>query len=370
MGKYPGILSVDAGESSLMESFSVRALEGNTPVESKQTVEVMKMAAAAGLDLNEKCATHVGPWFHHRHNIVEEIIQALQYTIEDESQEAALRLDHSLRRLLMIFDGGADVTPAAVVSALWEYVDVKGGLSVIDRSLRPPCPLLAALQLMIREISFPAEVDLLLVDNLIGEKMSKIAFYKRISSRPLRSYLDLEQRGKPSVRSEFVRWLDHYMELSNVQRDADLRQEGEEPTSCPICAEDMISSLVLTSCGHQFHEKCISTWLRGGGQGKCAICKTRVDQSKTLRHVPPLRNLQCTYIDDEKKRCPNHVVQTICPTFLIPVSTPNCPDHLIEHGFPATRGRTLHLSCMVNNCPHKQTIPPAMKRGVRHFYGE
>ena len=365
---HPGILSTNAGDSSLMDSFMFIKEE-----ESKQTVKVMKMAAAAGLDLNEKCFPHIGPWFRYLNNIVEQEIHILQVPgVDDELPDDMAWVDLTLRRMMTKFDGGADVSPAAIVSALWEFMDLMGE-SKIARGRRPQFPLQAALQLMIREISFPSDVDHSLVDALIAEKMEKVAYYKKITSSPPQAYLKFEGRGAPAVRSVFRRWLDHYMELSNLQRDNDLRQEGEEPVSCPICTEDMLSGLILTSCGHQFHEKCIGSWLGGAGGGKCAICKKKVVLQHMLRNVPPLRNLQCAHReDDEKRRCRNDVVQWICPAFLIPISMPLCPLHLREKKLYANVGQNIQLGCIGDNCPHSRAAAETKAKfhGVRNFYGE
>lgn len=45
--------------------------------------------------------------------------------------------------------------------------------------------------------------------------------------------------------------------------------------NCPICLETLTSTTTIsTTCGHVFHENCLTQWFRTSGDRKCPNCKT------------------------------------------------------------------------------------------------
>jgi len=45
--------------------------------------------------------------------------------------------------------------------------------------------------------------------------------------------------------------------------------------TCPICFDEMESDCCVTTCGHCFHEACISRWTQS--TGKCPICRKKLE---------------------------------------------------------------------------------------------
>ena len=52
------------------------------------------------------------------------------------------------------------------------------------------------------------------------------------------------------------------------------RETPKEPNACPICLEDLKSSLCILGCGHVFHSKCEETWRQNSET--CATCRKEV----------------------------------------------------------------------------------------------
>ncbi len=67
-------------------------------------------------------------------------------------------------------------------------------------------------------------------------------------------------------------------------RRADMHQRlqwaMEHP--CAICSDDMTAPSMTPCCMHVFCEGCITSWLRGPGQGKCPMCRTAITTSVRL----------------------------------------------------------------------------------------
>lgn len=54
--------------------------------------------------------------------------------------------------------------------------------------------------------------------------------------------------------------------------------------NCSICLGEITKSFFVTSCGHMFHIKCISTWLKRSG--KCPLCRNIV--IPTMENIYPI----------------------------------------------------------------------------------
>ena len=57
------------------------------------------------------------------------------------------------------------------------------------------------------------------------------------------------------------------------------REEFHKPQSCSICLETVVDSR-QESCGHQFHEECIKTWIKIQGKDPhCPVCKEKIEMT-------------------------------------------------------------------------------------------
>ena len=53
-----------------------------------------------------------------------------------------------------------------------------------------------------------------------------------------------------------------------------------EPETCCICLDDLISEIVITSCQHKYHKQCLSTWF--SYKRSCPLCSKMI-----ITHVDP-----------------------------------------------------------------------------------
>lgn len=89
-----------------------------------------------------------------------------------------------------------------------------------------------------------------------------------------------------------LQWIRKYSEDIMIPKQSSLNASKWRASSlgeCPICFYDMIvpvkyfecDKLESTSCGHVFHQRCISKWLKNADT--CPMCNNAVVREKTDR---------------------------------------------------------------------------------------
>ena len=57
-------------------------------------------------------------------------------------------------------------------------------------------------------------------------------------------------------------------------KDDQIQVKMKEPNVCPICIEELDSSICVLGCGHMFHSKCEEEWRARSGM--CSVCREEV----------------------------------------------------------------------------------------------
>ena len=92
-----------------------------------------------------------------------------------------------------------------------------------------------------------------------------IASYRYTRSSPPADSVRPRRRDNLSIRRrmEIVGRLPHVVDL--------------EEKACSICLAESPPERVVLSCGHVYHETCVTEWMRRARFARCPLCRTRLD---------------------------------------------------------------------------------------------
>ncbi|KAF1780957.1 Zinc finger, RING/FYVE/PHD-type [Phytophthora cactorum] len=126
------------------------------------------------------------------------------------------------------------------------------------------CSVCGAVRDQLKDVGFPRRVVMFKdPSSLVGKRTAGLEEF----IVALCEYLAAEQEVEVCSEITATRFLLKYVDPRDVQVDSD---------SCPIClcewAELDGNELVLSPCGHFFHEHCINEWYRT--RFDCPICRT------------------------------------------------------------------------------------------------
>lgn len=89
----------------------------------------------------------------------------------------------------------------------------------------------------------------------------------------------LESNGQSSLSNLLTQLFSESYQEQNRRAEVTLeREQVSEPTTCPICWEQIEDTCIRLTCDHKFHETCIQRWL--DHRNTCPVCRSNINQEE------------------------------------------------------------------------------------------
>jgi hypothetical protein len=93
-----------------------------------------------------------------------------------------------------------------------------------------------------------------------------------------RCHVHLSAKQRKVQLYDFVLTQDQYFEFKFLRNTTMEQETPESSYTCPICICVIRTNtgVVLETCGHRFHEKCITEWIYSQHKNSCPCCRATV----------------------------------------------------------------------------------------------